>query len=92
MATSQTTTSPAVSHSTSVLAVFLAGLVAVALADWIPHLVNGVLVLILVGVILTSQSKWTPWVNALNISFGGPGAASSAANTVGATLAGALAG
>ena len=67
------TTSPQVTHHTSVLLTLLAGVIFVVLADWIPHLVNGVLILILVGTIVTNQAKWTPWVTATSQAFSNTG-------------------
>lgn len=60
-----------VSHGASVWAILAAGLILVALADYAPHLVNGVLVLILSGVVLKNSDVWIPWIQGISGSFGG---------------------
>lgn len=54
-----------------VTAFLIAGVVVIALADYIPHLVNGVLVLILAGVVLKRSGQWTPLVNNVGAALSG---------------------
>lgn len=49
----------------------VAAIIVIALADYIPHIVNGVLVLILAGVILNRSGQWTPLVNGLGTALSG---------------------
>lgn len=49
----------------------VAAILVIALADYIPHLINGVLVLILAGVILNRSSEWIPLVNGLGTALSG---------------------
>ena len=62
-----------VSHNTAIWAVIGAGVVMVVLADYSPRIVNGVLVLILAGVILKHQATWIPWMNGVSQSFSNKG-------------------
>lgn len=58
-----------VSHNTAIWAVMGAGLVLVAVADFAPHLVNGLLLLILAGVVLKRSDVWIPWVEGVGNNF-----------------------
>lgn len=58
------------SHGGALLALVVAGAVMVVLADYAPTLVNGVLALILAGVILNNQSRWVPTLNGLVNAYG----------------------
>ena len=49
----------------------VAAVIVIALADYIPHLVNGVLVLILAGVVLNRSGQWVPLVNNLSTALSG---------------------
>lgn len=60
----------AVSHQTAVWAVIGAGVIAIVLADYAPRLVNGLLLLILAGVVLKRSDVWIPWLNGVSKSFG----------------------
>lgn len=52
-------------------AFLVAAVLVIALADYIPHLVNGMLVLILAGVVLNRSGQWTPLVNNLGQALSG---------------------
>ena len=69
----QTASTTDVSHNTAIWAVIGAGLVMVVLADFSPRVVNGVLVLILAGVILKHLATWIPWLNGVSQSFSNKG-------------------
>lgn len=58
-----------VSQPAAVLAVVGAGVVMVVLADPFPHLINGLLILILAGVVLNSSSVWAPWLGGVTYTF-----------------------
>lgn len=74
--TSQLTVKPSASPGGSVvtsgaalLAVLAAGAIMVILADPFPTLINGLLILILVGALIQSESSWTSWLQAASASF-----------------------
>lgn len=60
---------PVVSGGAALLAVLAAGAVMVILADPFPTLVDGLLILILVGAILQTSGTWLPWASAAASSF-----------------------
>lgn len=62
---------PSVSHNMALWAVLGAGLVLVIAADFAPRAVNGLLVLILAGVILRRSDVWVPWLQGIQKGLGG---------------------
>jgi hypothetical protein len=63
------TSSGPISHQQSVWAVIIAGLVMVALADYAPHLVIGILGLILAGVVVNHSSAISGWLGNISTGF-----------------------
>lgn len=53
----------------ALLAVVAAGAIMIILADPFPTLINGLLILILVGALIQSESSWTSWLQAASASF-----------------------
>lgn len=57
-------------HLNSVFALVAAGAIAIVLADVAPSLVNGLLVLVLAGVIFHNQAAWGPALTSLANNLG----------------------
>ena len=49
----------------------VAAIILLALADYVPHLVNGVLVLILAGVVLKNANAWQGQLNTFSAAISG---------------------
>lgn len=49
----------------------VAAIILLALADYVPHLVNGVLVLILAGVVLKNSAQWQGQLNTFSAAISG---------------------